>query len=152
MPNKPTYLEMQTYLASANLDEIEVNTRTNQKLTLVIKPELCESIFGLKPFSRVYTPKGQATVVGLDKFGILWFHLDCDAKQNRGVSKWEDVRDKDSLQAKGITHDEADKNNTINDILFNDIKNPIKMKKFNIDYQLTNNESEALLSADLRLL
>jgi len=43
--------------------------------------------FGFYPGSRVTTPKGSGTVIGLNQ-GFLWFHIDGD----RGASYWDNCK------------------------------------------------------------
>ncbi|GAM25997.1 hypothetical protein SAMD00019534_091720 [Acytostelium subglobosum LB1] len=51
----------------------------------------CEK-FGFFPGSRVKTPKGPATVIGV-KENHLWFHLDSD----KGASYWDNAKDYETL-------------------------------------------------------
>jgi len=53
--------------------------------------------FGFRPGTRVYTPKGLATVIGAHE-GLFWFHIDGDA----GASYWDTCKTKRDLVKLGV--------------------------------------------------
>lgn len=56
-----------------------------------------QTIFQLAPQSRVQTPKGCATAIGVYHENI-WFHIDGDA----GATYWDNIRSYSDLLANGF--------------------------------------------------
>lgn len=160
MLKRPTYHEMQTLLIATDVNLVSnIKTRTTNTATINIKVKTCDAVFGLKPFDRINTNKGKATVIGLEENNtpFLWGHLDQDAVNGKGVSYWSRLKKYKTneifLQACSIERDEEKDagNQPINDFLFITFKDFISAAQFSIDYRLPYNECKVLLSANLRL-
>jgi len=70
--------------------------RNGSEYILNITPAVCQKL-GFLPGSKVKTPDGEATVVGVDKDGDMWFHLD----GAEGASYWSGY-DKEKFISKGF--------------------------------------------------
>lgn len=65
-------------------------------MNFYVGPEVLR-IFGIPPFARVVTPKGNATAIGVYQ-STLWFHIDNEL----GASFWEGVKNYEGILRNNI--------------------------------------------------
>lgn len=82
----PVKEETETTSPKAKNDRTYYQTNAEFELEFDINPDSCKP-FGFCPGDRVMTPKGQATVIGVNS-GKLWFHVDGD----KGATHWGELK------------------------------------------------------------
>ena len=159
----PTYNEVQKIVALGKIKEIEICSRDNNTVCLCIDAHVFER-FGIKFLDRVSTPKGNGTVIGIGELANkitpqrpygqenLWFQLDMDTAQNKGVSYWEGTYCREDLLTRKISLliDEEIMQQPINPCLLHALQNILKYSYWIINYHLNKEQAQAIQDMVLR--